>query len=324
VVSQNVPEQGSKAVAHTVRPRTADHLLRRVAQEQAQNRLPSLVAGVIRDAGMVWWGARGRVDGQLPTPDTQYRIGSITKTFIGVCVMRLRDEGKIALTDRISNHLPEVKETDATIAQLLSHSAGLQAETNGPWWERTPGAGWTELASSLDESTQPHRPGSRFHYSNLGFGILGQLIAEMRGRSWEDVVGSELLGPLGMTRTTTRPEAPYAPGYAVHPWADVLLPEPEHDAGAMAPAGQLWSTLDDIGRWTAFLAGDTGEVLSPDTLAEMQEPQIVDDGRDTSWRAGYGLGVQVWNLDGTRYCGHGGSMPGFLATVRADIAPYPF
>lgn len=303
-----------------VRPRTAERLLQRLAEEQAARRLPSLMAGLVRDGTLVWRGARGTVDGSAPTSDTQYRIGSITKTFIGVCVMRLRDEGLIALTDRISEYLPEIEQGDATIAELLSHSAGLQAETNGPWWERTPGVEWPELAGSLGADAQRHRPGSRFHYSNVGFGVLGRLVADVRGKPWEDVVRTELLEPLGMRRTTTRPVVPHARGFAVHPWADVLLPEPEHDAGAMAPAGQLWSTLDDLARWAAFLAGETGEVLSAETLAEMRTPQIVDDPREDPWRTGYGLGIQVWNIDGRRHCGHGGSMPGFLAGVRVDIA----
>lgn len=303
-----------------VRPRTAERLLQRLAQEQADRRLPSLVAGLVRDRRLVWHGSRGTVDGAVPTSGTQYRIGSITKTFIGVCVMRLRDEGKVALTDRISDYLPEVKQADATVAELLSHSAGLQAETNGPWWERTPGVDWPGLAGSLGGDAQRHRPGSRFHYSNVGFGVLGQLVATLRGKPWEDVVRTELLEPLGMNRTTTRPVAPHAQGYAVHPWADVLLPEPAHDAGAMAPAGQLWSTVDDLARWATFLAGETGDLLSADTRGEMLMPQIVDDPRDDPWRAGYGLGLQLWNIDGRRYCGHGGSMPGFLAVVRVDVA----
>lgn len=303
-----------------VRPRTAERLLQRLAEEQAERRLPSLVAGLVRDGRLVWHGARGTVGDAVPTRDTQYRIGSITKTFIGVCVMRLRDEGAVRLVDRIGDHLPEVKQADATIAEFLSHSAGLQAETNGPWWERTPGMDWPDLAGSLGDDAQRHRPGSKFHYSNVGFGILGRLVAALRGMPWEDVVRTELLEPLGMSRTTTRPVPPHARGFAVHPWADVLLPEPEHDARAMGPAGQLWSTLDDLARWAGFLAGDTAELLSADTLAEMQTPQIVDDPREEPWQAGYGLGLQLGNTDGRRTCGHGGSMPGFLAGVRVDIA----
>ena len=105
----------------------------------------------------------------------------------------------------------------------------------------------------------------------------------------------------------------------MHPFADVLLPEPEHDAGAMAPAGQLWTTVQDLARWAAFAGGDTGGVLSTDTLAEMYEPHTVADNPGQPWTTAHGLGWQVWNVDGTRYAGHGGSMPGFLAGLRVDV-----
>ncbi|HEX6337189.1 MAG TPA: serine hydrolase domain-containing protein [Jiangellaceae bacterium] len=304
-------------MANQLRPHTADRLMLRLAEEQATNRLPSIVAGIVRDGGLVWWGGRGRVQGEPPTADTQYRIGSITKVLVAVCVMRLRDEGLLALTDPVDKHLPGTAIGGVTIAQLLSHSAGLQAETDGPWWERTPGGGWDALARQFGAATK-HRPGSRFHYSNVGFGVLGELVGRIRGSTWDTVVHNEVLAPLGMRRTTTRPVAPHAEGFAVHPWADVLLAEPVHDAGAMSPAGQLWSTIDDLARCAAFLAGDTGDVLSADTLAEMGRPEIVDDTAGALWRGGYGLGMQVWNLDGRRYVGHGGSMPGFLAVVHVD------
>jgi CubicO group peptidase (beta-lactamase class C family) len=156
----------------------------------------------------------------------------------------------------------------------------------------------------------------RFHYSNLGFGLLGELVARHRGRAWEDVVRAEVLAPLGMTRTTPRPEGRAAQGSAVHPWADVVLPEPEHDAGVMAAAGQLWATLADLGRFAAFLLGDTAEVLSPATLEEMTVPAGVDSSAP-GWSA-YGLGLRVLRVDGQVLVGHGGSMPGFLAGVFVD------
>ena len=138
-------------------------------------------------------------------------------------------------------------------------------------------------------------------------------------RSWFDVVRDELLEPLGMTRTTTRPSGSAALGLAVHPFADVLLPEPEHDGGAMAPAGQLWTTVPDLARWAAFLGGATGDVLSADTLAEMVEPHHVVDDPGQPWVAAHGLGFQVWNVGGARFAGHGGSMPGFLAGLRVRL-----
>jgi CubicO group peptidase (beta-lactamase class C family) len=297
-------------------PTTELALLRRLAHEQAACRAPSLVAAVVRDGGIVWSGGRGRVDGARPGADTQYRIGSITKTFIAVLVMRLRDEGRLDLADPLDKHLQGTILGDRTIAQLLSHSSGVTSESPGVWWERVPGGDFTALSDSLGPEALVLRGGSKLHYSNVGYGVLGELVSRMRGASWLDVVNSELLRPLGMDRTTPHPVAPHALGWAVHPHADVLLPEPTPDAGAMAPAGQLWSTLTDLARWLRFIAGDTSGILHPDTVAEMRAPVMVDDA-DT-WTAGFGLGLQLVRDSGRRLAGHTGSMPGFLAAVLTD------
>ncbi|MCG5213510.1 serine hydrolase domain-containing protein [Streptosporangium sp. KLBMP 9127] len=301
-----------------VRGDTARALLRRIAVEQAECRLPSLAAALVRGGEIVWYGSRGSVRGAQPSAVTQYRIGSITKSMVATMVMRLRDEGRVNLLDPIGKHLPDAHAGEVTVAQLLSHTSGLTAESPGPWWERTPGLAAEELLGALGPEVSRHRPGRRFHYSNLGYALLGELVARLRGVPWEAAVTGEVLLPLGMTGTTPRPRDPHATGYAVHPWADVLLPEPEHDGGAMGAAGQLWSTPADLARWAAFVAGDTGGILREDTLAEMREPVSVDDG--DAWTGGFGLGVQLARDRGRRLAGHGGSMPGFLASVWADPA----
>ncbi len=306
-------------------PRTSAHLSRMLTVEQRRGRLPSVVAGVVRGGELAWSDAVGTLDGRAggdaADVDTQYRMGSITKTFVAVAVMRLRDAGRLSLEDPFDTHVPGTRFGGATIAQLMSHGAGLQAETNGPWWERTPGGTWEELVDSTESPVaQRFRSGRRFHYTNVGFAALGELVARAHGESWFDVVRRDLLDPLGMTRTTTRPSGRAAHGLAVHPFADVLLPEPEHDAGAMAPAGQLWTTVTDLARWAAFAGGDTGEVLARSTLEEMCEPHTVVDLPGLAWTGAHGLGWQVWNVGGTRFAGHGGSMPGFLAGLRVDVA----
>ena len=80
-----------------------------------------------------------------------------------------------------------------------------------------------------------HPAGRRYHYSNPGFALLGALVARLRGAPWGEALRREVLEPLGMARTTPAPRAPHAAGWAVHPWADVLLPEPAEDTGLMAP-----------------------------------------------------------------------------------------
>lgn len=302
-------------------PTTTAALDRRLAVEQSTQRLPSVVAAVVRAGELVWAGAVGAVDGRPDgapaTPDTQYRIGSISKTFVAVEVMRLRDEGLLSIADTIGTHLPEVPFGHVTIAQLLTHTSGLQAETDGDWWERTAGGSWADLLSTAPGLR--FTPGTAFHYSNVGYGVLGELVARLRGRPWQDAVRDGILTPLGMHRTTTRPVAPSAPGLAVHPLADLLHAEPEHDAVSMAPAGQLWSTAADLSTWAAFLGGRTLGVLADETLAEMLRPVAVNDLAGAAWGGAHGLGWQMWNVDGRRYAGHGGSMPGFLAGLRVDV-----
>ena len=301
---------------------TALALDRRLATEQSKQRLPSVVAGVVRGGELVWSGVAGTLDGRregaAPTADTQYRIGSISKTFVAVEVMRMRDDGLLDLADTIGTHLPEVPFGHVTIAQLLTHTSGLQAETDGDWWERTPGDDFVGLLASgvALRST----PGTTFHYSNVGYGVLGELIARLRGVPWHEAVQTGILDPLGMTRTTRRPVAPAAPGLAVHPLADLVHVEPEHDHVSMAPAGQLWSTTDDLARWAAFLAGRCEGVLAADTLTEMLRPVAVSDVPGTAWMGAHALGWQMWNVAGRRFAGHGGSMPGFLAGLRVDVA----
>jgi CubicO group peptidase (beta-lactamase class C family) len=302
-------------------PQTARHLTHVLATAQREQRLPSVAAGVVRGGRLVWADAigtvDGRVDGVAADTDTQYRMGSITKTFVAVAVMRLRDAGRLDLNDRLDEHVPGSRLGAVTIAQLLSHGGGVQAETNGPWWERTPGGSWEALVGSPVD--QRFRAGRRFHYTNVGYAALGELVARAHGVDWFDVLRRDLLEPLGMRRTTTRPTGKAAAGLAVHPFADVLLREPEHDAGAMAPAGQLWTTVEDLARWAAFVGGDTGDLLSADTLAEMFEPHTVVDLPGLPWTGAHGLGWQLWNVDGVRFAGHGGSMPGFLAGLRVAI-----
>ncbi|TYB62344.1 beta-lactamase family protein [Nonomuraea sp. PA05] len=293
-------------------------LLRRLAVEQAECRIPSVTAAIVRDGRLAWFAGRGSVDGAPPTAATQYRIGSITKSMIAVVVMRLRDEGLLGLDDPLERHLPGTRVGHLTISQLLSHTAGLTAEPPTAWWERTPGIPAGDLLERLGPGELKHRPGRRFHYSNVGFAVLGELVARLRGTTWLKALRAEVLDPLGMLSTTPRPRAPHATGYAVHPWADVVQAEPEHDADAMGPAGQLWSTTHDLARWAAFLGGDTRGVLCPATLAEMREPIGVEDG-DT-WTGAFGLGLQLARTGGRRLAGHGGSMPGFLATVWAEAA----
>ncbi len=300
-------------------PGTRRALLHRIAIAQAEGRAPSLVAAVVRDGKAVWHGARTSVNGHGPDEHVQYRIGSITKTFTAVLVLRLRDEGVLDLDDPLEKHLPGTGAGEAAIAELLAHTGGLAAESPAPWWERTPGSLRPELADVLGEQPHRHPVGRRHHYSNPGYTLLGALVEELRGASWEEVLRREVLEPLGLRRTSGLPQAPHAGGWAVHPWADVMLPEPSEDLGRMAPAGQLWSTAGDLARFAAFLAQGDDRVLGVESLLEMRTPAAPAEAEEVADGTAYGLGMQIQHRDGRTLVGHSGSLPGFLASVVISV-----
>ncbi|MEV6051601.1 serine hydrolase domain-containing protein [Streptomyces sp. NPDC052107] len=300
-------------------PGTSRALLHRIAVAQEQGRAPSLVATVVRGGQAVWHGARTSVDGHGPDESVQYRIGSITKTFTAVLVLRLRDEGLLDLGDPLEKHLPGTGAGEATIAELLAHTAGLAAESPAPWWERTPGTLRPELIDVLGEQPLVHPVGRRHHYSNPGYTVLGALVEELRGAPWEEVLRHEILEPLGLHRTSTQPQAPHAGGWAVHPWADAMLPEPLEDLGRMAPAGQLWSTTGDLARFAAFLAAGDDRVLSAESVREMRTPAAPAEAADVLDGVTYGLGLQIQRRDGRLLVGHSGSLPGFLANLSLSV-----
>ncbi len=292
----------------------SDPLDRMLAARQAEG-LPSIAAAVVRDGRLTWSGAVGSAeyDPETPaTPDTQYRIGSITKTFTATAIMQLRAAGKLDLDDRLEQHLPGVAAGSPTIRRLLCHLSGLQREV-GEMFVSGHSPTEDELVAHL-ELVLP--PGAQHHYSNLAFALLGQVVARTSGQPYTDYVDELIIGPLGLERTTWAPHAPKAQGYLVDEYAGTVWQEPETDLAAASPAGQLWSTVEDLCTWAAFLAAGHDGVLDARSIEEMWFPQVMY--YPDSWVLGWGLGLMLHNREGVIYGGHGGAMAGHLAGVFID------
>ena len=288
-------------------PETGRRVAEIAARVQSAGRAPSLALAVVRDRSVLHFTGAGETP--PPGPETQYRIGSITKTLTATMVMQLRDEGFFALDDLLYRHLPGTAVGGVTLRQLLGHVSGLQREPDGPWWERNPGGDVEKLLAELADKIAG-APFRTYHYSNLAYGLLGAVLQRVTGEAWADLVGKRVLDPLGMKRTTYFPVEPFARGYVVHSLDGSLHEEPRLDAGAMAPAGQLWSTVEDMAKWAAFLTDPDPAVLSRETLDEMCLPVAI---QDEAWTAGHGLGPELYRVGERVYAGHGGSMPGYIA-----------
>ncbi len=264
----------------------AAELERLVRDEQRKQRLPSVTAAVVRDGELVWETAVGTADVKArrdATADTQYRVGSITKTFTAAAIMQLRDEGKLDLEDTLDRHVEGAAHAP-TIRRLLSHTSGLQRETHDDAWLHARFADVPELLETFDRAEQVLR----------------------------------LLEPLGLVRTTFEPRQPAATGYLVQPYVDGVWDEAPVETGAWIAAGQMWGTVRDLCRWATFLADPDEAVLKKQTVEEMRTVQSIDD--HVRWTGGYGLGLML-RRDGERVlAGHGGSMPGFIAGVYVSPA----
>jgi CubicO group peptidase (beta-lactamase class C family) len=293
----------------------AARLEQRLRGVQREKRAPSISAAVIRDGEVIWETAVGVADvdaGQEATPDTQYRIGSITKTFTAAAIMQLRDAGKLDLEDTLDRHIEGAAHTP-TIRRLLSHASGLQRETQDDSWLTLRFAPPDELLETLEQAELVLPSGARFHYSNLAFALLGIVVERVSGVPYMDYVRERLFGPVGLTRVTFEPEPPAAKGYLAQPYADGVWDTIGVETGAWAAAGQLWGTAGDICRWGAFLADPDESVLASSSAEEMRTVQAIAD--HDRWLSGYGLGLGL-TRDGDRIlAGHGGSMPGFIATL---------
>jgi CubicO group peptidase (beta-lactamase class C family) len=224
---------------------------------------PGFAFGIVIDGELAYAKGFGTVslEGKaVPDADTVYRIGSITKSFTGLALIGLRDEGALGLDDPLVKWIPEAAglvypSRDAapiTLRQLLSHTSGLPRM--GPF-EAEKGPTEDIVVKSLAKLPLESAPGERFSYSNLGFGLLG-IVASHAGRApLHDVIGKRVIKPAGMTSTFwTREDVPagrLAPAYDPAPTRPV--PAKDHARlGAMEGAGAIYSTVRDMARYVAL------------------------------------------------------------------------
>jgi CubicO group peptidase (beta-lactamase class C family) len=289
-----------------------DDLERRVRAAQAEQRMPSVVATVFRGDELLWEQALGLADVEderEATPDTQYRIGSITKTFTAVCILQLRDAGELSLDDPLTRFIPESAHAP-TLGRMLTHASGLQREPPGEIWETMRSPSRKELVAATADAEAVLTPGGWWHYSNLAFALLGEVVARIDGSTWEEALQQRVLDPLGLTRTTPVAETA-AVGYFVEPYSDAVQVEREPDFGGAGALGKLWSTTQDLARWGAFLAAGDDRVLSASTLEEMAHVRAMVD--HEHWALAWGTGLALYRSGEHVFVGHGGAMPGHLA-----------
>ena len=306
----------------------------------AREKIPGLVAGVVRDGALVHTTTVGLADieGARPvTADTSFRIASMTKNMTALALLVLRDRGRLRLDAPLAEYVPQftavglpTRDSRAvTVRELISHVAGFV--TDDPWGDRVLGMTPAELDGLMAEGRLFARPpGLAFEYSNLGYALLGRVLTNVSGEPYQSFIGRTILAPLGMARTTfdapAAAGANFAWGYRIDDgkWSRERI-EPDGEVGAM---GGLVTTVPDYARYVAFLLGawparDDPEA-GPARRASVREmglwhtppfvPESVGGRAPEPSAYGYGLVSSLHPTLGRRLH-HSGGLPGYGSHV---------
>jgi CubicO group peptidase (beta-lactamase class C family) len=299
--------------------------------------LPGLSVALVMDQEILWSKGYGMADleKEVPaSPSTIYSICSISKLFTSVAAMQLRDAGKLRLEDLAADHLPwfnlnqQYPDTGPiTIRSLLTHSSGIPRESDYPYWTgpEFPFPSTEQVKAKLGSQKTLYSPSTYFQYSNLGMTLLGEIVAEVSGMSYQQYIEENILKPLHLDDTRTElPESLWrqklATGYTALKRDGTRDMLPLFQARGIAPAAGFSSTVEDLAlfaSWQFRLLEKGGEeILKASTLREMQRVHWVDP----DWKTTWGLGFSVWEADGRTMVGHGGSCPGYRSTL--NIVPH--
>ena len=285
---------------------------------------PGMTLGIASKSGTVRVAAYGFNDPDLKQridPSQLFHIGSITKSFVALVLLQLREEGKVDFQKPVLEYLPwlPIENTFGSITahHLLTHTSGLpDALTLFP----------TDRATKWQ---QGYKPGEKFYYSNLGFDILGHLIESLDGRSWPTAAKTRVIDRLHMTSTSsnitndivTRTAKSYVP---------LLDDRPYPRSGKLTSAGtfqfddaagSIASTAHDMTLYAQMLLNrgqaSDGRIISDESFALMSKPFIKAD--EFGPTASYGYGIAVDKLDGHAVLRHTGGMPSFASAILLDL-----
>ena len=289
--------------------------------------------GVVSGAELVWSKHYGYADTEtkrVPTNDTAYRIGSITKQFTALALLQLVEQGKMRLTDPLEKYVPEIKQVQKTfdgtppitLLQVATMHSGLSREPGCANHSVGAVSGWQKIVvDCLPTTTYANEPGTTYLYSNIGYASLGLAIERAGGKPFTDQVTERILKPLGMTRSAFEPTRPIshdlAHGYRrQNDKPDRSGPDRELEGrGYRVPNGALFSTVNDLAKFVSWELGD-GPAGDPARRRRRTRTTAARSSQQcAAMTSGYGVGFMISRRGDVVMLGHGGSTAGYHASA---------
>jgi CubicO group peptidase (beta-lactamase class C family)/D-alanyl-D-alanine dipeptidase len=304
-----------------------DSLMPWIEKEVHAKNIPSLSIAVVDDQRVVFAASVGHADSHkklAATPDTPYRVGSVSKPFTALLLMIFVELGLIDLDMPVQTYLPEFQPTNKTgkkitLRQMLSHRSGLVRE--GPvgnyFDDSQPSI--AETVKSLNNTELVYEPGSTTSYSNMALSVAGYVLEKTQKEPFEKLMQRKLLDPIGMTESgflLTPKLREKLPKATMWTYQGREFPAPAFEFGIL-PAGNLYSSVNDMSKFLKFLfaggKGPSGPILKRETLEKMYTIQFPEKDK----KLGFGLGFFVADMDGKRVIRHGGAVYGFSTEFAA-------
>lgn len=312
-------------------PRTLEELQKAMADVVENNHVPGAGIALVSHGQVLWCGGIGKADlaaNRDVTCNTEFRVGSISKTFVALALLKLEEEGKINLYARLQDIAPEIPVKNAwkssnpvRVVNLLEHTAGFDDMELSEIYNRHDRANYP-LLDVFKRFREPENvrwpPGTRFSYSNPGYGIAGYLIEKITGQPFDTYIQQNILAPLDITvgdfRLTAANRALLAQGYEGSPQRAV-----PYKNIYLRPAGDMKASSEELATLVQFFlrrgrASDV-QLLKPDTIARMEYPETPSSAKN-GLRLGYGLANYTESSGGVITHGHDGGIDGFISTYR--------
>jgi CubicO group peptidase (beta-lactamase class C family) len=288
-----------------------------VLKQQIKDDGPGLAVLIAQDGKILFEKGYGLADAEhhVPvTPQTQFRIGSITKQFTAAAILKLQEQGKLSVSDKLSKFLPDFPHgDDVTLHHLLTHTSGIHSYTEKPGFLEnvTNTVTTAQIIDSFKNDPADFPPGKKWSYDNSGFLLLGYIVEKVSGQAYGDFLRTTFFEPLGMKQTGV-----YRKGLALEHEAlgytysaGKFSRALDWDMSWAGGAGALYSTVEDLFRWNEGVF--SGKVLTEASLKTAFTPVKTEENKDQNSPDGYGYGWALGTLRGTREISHGGGLNGF-------------
>ncbi|MGO8701583.1 MAG: serine hydrolase [Limisphaerales bacterium] len=285
------------------------------------NNSPGAAVLVAQDGKVLFKGGYGLADvahNMAFSPETKSRIGSITKQFTASAILKLQEQGKLSVNDKLSKYFPDFPRGDeVTLRHLLTHTSGIRSYTDNPGFisKVTTPVSPGDLINSFKNEPFDFDPGKKWHYDNSGYFLLGQIIERVSGQSYGDFLQKNFFDPLGMKSTGVHHSGMALEHEALgYEFGDGKFTNALNwDMSWAGGAGALYSTVEDLFRWNEGVFG--GKVLSEASLKAAWTPVKTEENAEDNSDNGYGYGWQVSQLRGAREISHGGGLNGFSSII---------